>query len=1110
MTELALLRRWTDQRDAAAFKEIVSRYAPMVYATCRRILRNRTEAEDITQECFETLVRTSRGPTEHLAAWLHRVATNRSLDRVRSEQRCKTREAHFAAGQPLQVESNWDDIYPHVDEAIAELSEELRVTVVAHYLQGESHGAIARATGVPRRTVSHRVSRAVELIGELLRKRGIRVASGTLGAVMVANLAEASAVPTSVTAALGKLALAQSANVSGAATAMKAVELMGGVFVMKKTTVGLVVVVAALLGLWAVTTREPSGPVEKVSEAPASAQIEADPPDSTETTVPSAVPVEEAPVQDEITESAEEMSMPSVSGSVVDADTGEGVPGATVAVVAGGSDGRETRETWKGVTDDDGRFEVADLRAGNFLVFKRTGPGDYMVTSPEDMVEVCLRDGQHKEGVRLVARKGGTVSGKVTDQNGNPIVAAKLTVYPARNESFQGTKRVVSWVNHTAESDAAGEYVFRGLKLARSCVVIAGADGFMHDRSDEFSFGDNDMSRRIDFKLSRGSAISGWVQDRDGIRLPNDSIWLEPVRNQVSYADSVLLSFAREKAVGAKSDDKGEFRIEGLLAGTYHLLGGGLRTTMGRFDGGGTRVEVDGVHDVEGVLVTANSLDKGEHFLAGHVVDTSGTAVVDAEVCVMLKKLKGIYCLRTDEEGAFLIDGLPANIFLLSVAAVGYTQELLDSVQVDGPHLTITLERNAPIRGRVVDNDSGKSVPGARVTIAEHERRTRVFERYGYIDDIINGIRESVTGRRSGSVVTTQQGEFELRNVDPGRVKLKAERSGYAASYTDEFVVEPDQGVENVTIYLDRGATIEGLVRATSGTPVAGASIMVIEAARVGEVPQDAELRLMRATNAGQGGSDIWAVSDVDGSFVVEGLADGTYWLRAIATGYAYGSVVEAGIRNESSQHGLELNLDPGGMIEGYVTQGWAPKADILAQVHQLGINATSLQIYSDAEGYYAIPHLTPGAWDLRFLDWSRPGNTGIKDFRVEVVSGETTRQDAEYSGHVVSGFVFGLDEPQAWQVAVLALPDGIDPEAAPDPSINWPSLAVSNAPIQSDGNYAVADVPDGVYKLSVFRLQDNRIVAKDVWQTIDLAGEDLSIDLIATEDLPMDIPVPE
>ena len=82
-----------------------------------------------------------------MGAWLHRVATNRALDHVRSEQRRKARESEFAAEQPRETHPLRDEIFAHVDEAIAELPDDVRVAVVAHFLRGESHGAIARATG---------------------------------------------------------------------------------------------------------------------------------------------------------------------------------------------------------------------------------------------------------------------------------------------------------------------------------------------------------------------------------------------------------------------------------------------------------------------------------------------------------------------------------------------------------------------------------------------------------------------------------------------------------------------------------------------------------------------------------------------------------------------------------------------------------------------------------------------------------------------------------------------------------------------------------------------------------------------------------------------------
>ena len=60
----ALLERWLTNRDAEAFREIVDRYAGMVYGTCTRILRNPDDAEDVAQECFLQLACADSGGSE--------------------------------------------------------------------------------------------------------------------------------------------------------------------------------------------------------------------------------------------------------------------------------------------------------------------------------------------------------------------------------------------------------------------------------------------------------------------------------------------------------------------------------------------------------------------------------------------------------------------------------------------------------------------------------------------------------------------------------------------------------------------------------------------------------------------------------------------------------------------------------------------------------------------------------------------------------------------------------------------------------------------------------------------------------------------------------------
>ena len=52
----------------------------MVYATCKRILGNATEAEDVAQECFVELLRGRANVQSSLAPWLYTVAIRRARD----------------------------------------------------------------------------------------------------------------------------------------------------------------------------------------------------------------------------------------------------------------------------------------------------------------------------------------------------------------------------------------------------------------------------------------------------------------------------------------------------------------------------------------------------------------------------------------------------------------------------------------------------------------------------------------------------------------------------------------------------------------------------------------------------------------------------------------------------------------------------------------------------------------------------------------------------------------------------------------------------------------------------------------------------------------------
>src|SRR5260370_8779985 len=75
--------------DAASSEEVVRRYSPRLLATIRRILRNEEDARDALQDAFLSAFRsldTFEGQAQ-LGTWLHRIAVNAALMKLRSQRR---------------------------------------------------------------------------------------------------------------------------------------------------------------------------------------------------------------------------------------------------------------------------------------------------------------------------------------------------------------------------------------------------------------------------------------------------------------------------------------------------------------------------------------------------------------------------------------------------------------------------------------------------------------------------------------------------------------------------------------------------------------------------------------------------------------------------------------------------------------------------------------------------------------------------------------------------------------------------------------------------------------------------------------------------------------
>jgi len=202
--ERVLLERFVSHGDAGAFSEIVRRHAGLVYGTCMRVLADADKAADATQETFFQLVKKADRVTESIPGWLHRVAVRQATDRIRTDSRRRRRERAYVAGKD-GADPTWQEICPYVDEALSQLDPGTQEVLVRHYMEGLSLTALAEQFGVSRATVHRRADAGLKKLRAQLRKQGIAVAVGALGAFLAENAAQSAPAP--LVQQLGKMAL---------------------------------------------------------------------------------------------------------------------------------------------------------------------------------------------------------------------------------------------------------------------------------------------------------------------------------------------------------------------------------------------------------------------------------------------------------------------------------------------------------------------------------------------------------------------------------------------------------------------------------------------------------------------------------------------------------------------------------------------------------------------------------------------------------------------------------------------------------------------------------------------------------------------------------------
>lgn len=150
--------------DRSALDQLLRAQQPFVYAVCRRIVGNDTDALDATQEALIAMVRgLSRfDGRSKFSTWAYRIATNSCLDELRRRRRRPTpglpeveRVEHSQQDRTAEQVSSRID----VDAALQTIAPEFRAAVVLRDLCALDYAEIAEVLDIPAGTVRSRIAR---------------------------------------------------------------------------------------------------------------------------------------------------------------------------------------------------------------------------------------------------------------------------------------------------------------------------------------------------------------------------------------------------------------------------------------------------------------------------------------------------------------------------------------------------------------------------------------------------------------------------------------------------------------------------------------------------------------------------------------------------------------------------------------------------------------------------------------------------------------------------------------------------------------------------------------------------------------------------------------
>jgi uncharacterized repeat protein (TIGR01451 family) len=637
-----------------------------------------------------------------------------------------------------------------------------------------------------------------------------------------------------------------------------------------------------------------------------------------------------------------------ISGVVTDAD-GDPVEGVYVAAY-----GTTGYDSYHAVTDASGAYTFDTVRIGTYhLQFEADGFAHQYhgsVRSADESTVVEVTPGSHQTDVDATMRIGGSISGLVVDDEGDPVDDVEVEI------------SIGDWTT-VVDTDETGRYVVDHL-LPGSFLVTFQAQGFLtqyydgvsnEDEATLVAVGDEEESTNIDAALDRGASISGTLTDADGNGI--DRGW--------ATAEGPVWTEVRTRSDGT-------YTLSGLTPGEYVVSFTGRGSLPEYFD------DVTDVEDATPVSVEADgsvtgidaSLSRGAT-ISGTVTDEDGLPVagvrVDADGPTWSWTTSG-------PDGRYTVSGLVAGEYRLTFQSDWHLMEIYDDATDWGEATPITVEDHGSVTGIDVVMAAGASISG---TVR---------------DDAGNPVEDAsieISGPRSASTRSGADGTYAAGGLPPGEYIVSFEYPDGEQVFYDGGTGWDDAtpivitGTETVT-GINAGRTpvpgsLSGRITDEDGNPLHGAFAAVLDTSDDVQIAMTDE-------------DGYWTIADLpaDTYYVAYWMEvyQGEYWEDAIE--FEDATPVELGA--DGYVIGLDASLEHlGSVVRGVITDAdlWGLDEATVTFVPAGTDGPVMATATADFNGDYMVAGLPAGSYDVIAI--ADGYQTTTRSVPVEVVDGQLT-----------------------------------------------------------------------------------------------------------------------